>query len=54
MGKLFPTSLKWLLFTFASSVLSIYLTGISIITLSVFLTGFIFSIGYLYKDQLSN
>jgi hypothetical protein len=52
MDKKIPTSIKWLTFTFGSSLLSFLLTGISIIFITTFSTGFIFSIGYLYKEQL--
>ncbi|MBO1511319.1 hypothetical protein [Metabacillus bambusae] len=44
-----PTSLKWLLFTFITTLTSSYLTGIPIFTLSLFVTGLIFTIGYFYK-----
>ncbi|WHY88170.1 hypothetical protein QNH39_10135 [Neobacillus novalis] len=51
MAKWLPSSIKWLLFTFFSSVLTYCFTGLSTITICTFLTGFIFSIGYLYKNN---
>lgn len=54
MVNFLPTSLKWLLFTFITTLTSSYLTGISIFTLALFVTGFIFSIGYFCKEHLLN
>ncbi|MCM3597203.1 hypothetical protein M4D55_15620 [Metabacillus idriensis] len=45
-------SLKWLLFTLISTFLSAMLLGLSFFTIAFFATGFIFSIGYLYKEEL--
>lgn len=42
MVKNLPSSVKWLLFTFISSILSYCVTGLSSITISSFITGFIF------------
>lgn len=52
MVNFLPTSMKWLLFTFITTLTSGYLTGISIFTLALFVSGFIFSIGYFYKEHL--
>ncbi|CAH2715949.1 hypothetical protein BACCIP111895_03133 [Neobacillus rhizosphaerae] len=54
MVKYFPSSVKWLLFTFISTVLSFCLTGLSSITISAFFTGFMFSIAHLYRNNLEN
>ncbi|WP_156351181.1 hypothetical protein [Neobacillus vireti] len=51
MVKWLPSSIKWLLFTFFSSMLSYYFTGLTNLTICTFLTGFVFSIGYLYKNN---
>ncbi|TWD92390.1 hypothetical protein FB550_11821 [Neobacillus bataviensis] len=52
MVKFLPSSVKWLVFTLLSSLISYYFTGLSNITLSSFITGFIFSVGYLYRNNL--
>lgn len=46
-----PASLKWLLFTFLTTIIMLVSTGISILTMSALITGLLFSIGYLYKDE---
>ncbi|WP_155925704.1 hypothetical protein [Bacillus sp. UNC438CL73TsuS30] len=52
MVKSLPSSVKWLFFTFYSSMLSFCFTGFSEVTITAFLTGFIFSIAYLIKENL--
>ncbi|MHC0037782.1 hypothetical protein [Pseudoneobacillus sp. C159] len=47
------SSNRWLFFTLFSSLVSYYLSSISLLTIGTFLTGFIFSIAYLYKENLA-
>ncbi|UNJ81349.1 hypothetical protein (plasmid) [Metabacillus dongyingensis] len=53
MVKKLTTSVKWLIFTFLSTIISITGIGVSSITISCFVTGLFFSVAYLYKEELS-
>ncbi|MDW7617710.1 hypothetical protein SC499_24315 [Peribacillus simplex] len=52
MNKLFKDSLKWLLFTFLSTLISLYFKGVTTLTLAFFICGIVFSIAYLYQEEL--
>lgn len=54
MDKAFTTPIKWIIFTLISMVISYCFTGISVITLGLLITGFLFSVAYLYKEYLFN
>ncbi|MFY4776642.1 hypothetical protein [Metabacillus sp. RGM 3146] len=52
MAKKLHSSLKWLIFTFATMLLAYFFTGLSVLTASFFITGFLFTVGYLNKEGI--
>ncbi|PJN89382.1 hypothetical protein [Bacillus sp. mrc49] len=46
------SSLKWLLFTFSSTFISLHITGVTTFTFAFFMCGLLFSMLYLYKEEL--